>query len=93
MRANQAMFVPIEDATWPRQATSSRRLRGFVEGAPLRGAKREGVLLEVAPGSLLENKAEDCWERGGRESRVGVSFANDYAVENCAGRKRGSRSR
>jgi len=60
---------------------------GFAEGAPLRGAKREGVLLEVAPGSLLENKAEGLLgARVGENRELGVSFAQDYAVEELRGK-------
>src|SRR5262249_19636756 len=53
----------------------------------LRGAKREGVLLEVAPGSLLENKAEGLLgTRVGETREIGVTFPNDYAVEELRGK-------
>jgi len=92
MRANQAMFVPIEGRDVAEAGDFvSADYEGFVEGAPLRGAKREGVLLEVAPGSLLENKAEGLWERGWRESRARRVLANTMRWRNCAARKRVSR--
>jgi trigger factor len=88
MRANQAMFVPIEGRDVAESGDFvSADYEGFVEGAPLRGAKREGVLLEVAPGSLLENKAEGLLgARVGENRELGVSFANDYAVEELRGK-------
>jgi trigger factor len=89
MRANQAMFVPIEGRDVAEAGDFvSADYEGFVEGAPLRGAKREGVLLEVAPGSLLENKAEGLLgARVGENRELGVSFANDYAVEELRGKE------
>jgi len=88
MRANQAMFVPIEGRDVAEAGDFvSADYEGFAEGAPLRGAKREGVLLEVAPGSLLENKAEGLLgARVGENRELGVSFANDYAVEELRGK-------
>ena len=89
MRANQAMFVPIEGREVAEAGDFvSADYQGFVEGAPLRGAKREGVLLEVAPGSLLENKAEGLLgARVGENRELGVSFANDYAAEELRGKE------
>jgi len=89
MRTNQAMFVPIEGRDVAEAGDFvSADYEGFVEGAPLRGAKREGVLLEVAPGSLLENKAEGLLgARVGENRELGVSFANDYAVEELRGKE------
>jgi len=59
MRSGQAMFVPVESRDVAEAGDFvSADYEGFVDGAPLRGAKREGVLLEVAEGSLLENMAE-----------------------------------
>jgi trigger factor len=61
---------------------------GFVDGAPLRGAKREGVLLEVVPGSILENKAEGLLgAKVGEARELGVSFPADYAVEELRGKE------
>jgi len=89
MRTNQAMFVPIEGRDVAEAGDFvSADYEGFAEGAPLRGAKREGVLLEVAPGSLLENKAEGLLgARVGENRELGVSFANDYAVEELRGKE------
>src|SRR5438270_461722 len=61
---------------------------GFIEGAPLRGAKREGTLLEVVPGSLLENKAEGLLgARVGETRELGVTFPSDYAAEDLRGKE------
>src|SRR5438477_4180614 len=89
MRANQAMFVPIEGREVAEAGDFvSADYQGFVEGAPLRGAKREGVLLEVTAGSLLENKAEGLLgARVGESRELGVSFANDYTVEELRGKE------
>jgi len=83
------MFVPIEGRDVAEAGDFvSADYEGFVRGAPLRGAKREGVLLEVAPGSLLENKAEGLLgARVGENRELGVSFANDYAVEELRGKE------
>jgi trigger factor len=89
MRAGQAMFVPIEGRDVVEAGDFvSADYEGFVEGAPLRGAKREGVLLEVAPGSLLENKAEGlAGARVGETRELGVGFPTDYAVEELRGKE------
>ena len=83
MRSNHAMFVPVEGRDVAEAGDFvSADYEGMVDGAPLRGAKREGVLLEVAPGSLLENKAEEMLgARVGETRELAVSFPNDYAVE------------
>jgi trigger factor len=89
MRANQAMFVPVEGREVAEAGDFvSADYEGFVEGASLRGAKREGVLLEVAPGSLLENKAEGLLgARTGETRELAVSFPSDYAVEELRGKE------
>jgi trigger factor len=88
MRKNQAMFVPVEgrDVVEPGDFASAD-YQGFVGGAPLRGARREGVLLEAVPGSMLENKAEGLLgARVGETRELGVTFPNDYAVEELRGK-------
>jgi trigger factor len=89
VRTNQAMFVPVEGREVAEAGDFvSADYEGFVEGAPLRGAKREGVLLEVAPGSLLENKAEGLLgARTGETRELPVSFPSDYAVEELRGKE------
>ena len=88
LRTSQAMFVPVEG----REAVEagdyvSADYQGTVDGAPLRGASREGVLLEVAPGSLLENKADGLiGARVGETRELSVSFPADYAVEELRGK-------
>ncbi len=89
MRREHAMFVPVEgrDVAEAGDYVSSD-YQGFIEGAPLRGAKREGVLLEVAAGSLLENKAEALLGAHIGETReLGVTFPSDYAVEELRGKE------
>jgi len=89
MRREAAMFVPVEGREVAEAGDFvSADYEGFVGGAPLRGAKREGVLLEVTAGSLLENKAEGLLgARVGESRELGVSFANDYAVEELRGKE------
>jgi trigger factor len=88
MRSNQAMFVPVEGRDVAEAGDFvSADYEGFLEGTPIKGAKREGVLLEVAPGSLLENKAEGLLgARLGESRELGVSFPADYAVEDLRGK-------
>jgi trigger factor len=83
MRKQQAMFVPVEGRDVVEAGDfASVDYQGFIDGAPLRGAKREGVLLEVVPGSMLENKAEGLLgARVGETRELGVTFPADYAVE------------
>jgi trigger factor len=83
MRKQQAMFVPVEGREVVEAGDFvSVDYQGFVDGAPLRGAKREGVLLEVVPGSMLENKAEGLLgARVGETRELGVTFPADYSVE------------
>ncbi len=89
MRAGQAMFVPVEGREVAEAGDFvSADYEGFMGGAPLRGAKREGVLLEVAPGSLLENKAEALLgARIGEAREIRVSFPDDYAAEELRGKE------
>jgi trigger factor len=89
MRSGQAMFVPVEARDVAEAGDFvSADYEGFVDGAPLRGAKREGVLLEVAEGSILENKAEGLLgARVGETRELGASFPSDYAVEDLRGKE------
>ena len=89
MRASQAMFVPIEGRDVVEAGDYvSADYEGFMGDGPLRGAKREGVLLEVAPGTLLENKAEALLgARVGESRAIAVSFPDDYAAEELRGKE------
>jgi trigger factor len=89
MRNSQAMFVPVEGRDVAESGDFvSADYEGFVDGTVLRGAKREGVLLEVTPGSLLENKAEGLLgARVGETRELGVTFPNDYTVEELRGKE------
>jgi trigger factor len=89
MRSEHSMFVPVEGREVAEPGDyASCDYQGFVDGTPLRGAKREGVLLEVAPGSMLENKAEGLLgARIGETRELGVTFPADYAVEELRGKE------
>ena len=89
MRSGQAMFVPVEGRDVAEAGDFvSADYEGFVDGAPLRGAKREGVLLEVAEGSFLENKAEGLLgSRVGETRELAASFPSDYTVEDLRGKE------
>lgn len=89
MRSEHSMFVPIEGREVAEQGDfASCDYEGFLEGAPLRGARREGVLLEVVPGSMLDNKAEGLLgARIGETRELGVTFPADYAVEELRGKE------
>jgi len=89
MRSGQAMFVPVEGRDVAEAGDFvSADYEGSVDGAPLRGAKREGVLLEVAEGSILENKAEGLLgARVGETRELAASFGSDYAVEDLRGKE------
>jgi trigger factor len=89
LRSQQAMFVPVEGREVAEPGDfASCDYEGFVGGAPLRGAKREGVLLEVVPGSMLENKAEGLLgAKIGETRELGVTFPADYAVEELRGKE------
>jgi trigger factor len=89
MRSEHSMFVPVEGREVAELGDyASCDYQGFVDGAPLRGAKREGVLLEVVPGSMLENKAEGLLgARIGETRELGVTFPADYAVEELRGKE------
>ncbi len=89
LRSGQAMFVPVEGRDVAEAGDFvSADYEGFVDGAPLRGAKREGVLLEVAEGSFLENKAEGLLgARVGETRELAASFPSDYTVEDLRGKE------
>lgn len=89
MRKEHSMFVPVEGRDVAEQGDyASCDYEGFVDGAPLKGAKREGVLLEVVPGSLLENKAEALLgAKIGETREIGVGFPQDYGVEELRGKE------
>jgi trigger factor len=57
-------------------------------GTPLQGAKREGVLLEVVPGSILDNKAEGlAGARVGEAREIAATFPDDYGAEELRGKE------
>jgi trigger factor len=59
-----------------------------VDGAPLKGAKREGGSLEVEPGTLLDGKAEVLLGAHLGETReAAVTFPNDYGVQDLRGKE------
>jgi trigger factor len=91
MRREQAMFVPVEGReVVEAQDYVATDYEGFLKNgrAPLKGAKREGVLLEAAPGSLLENKAEGLiGARLNEQREIDVAFPASYSVEELRGKE------
>jgi trigger factor len=89
MRREQSMFVPVEGRDTVEQGDYvSCDYMGFMDGAPLRGAERENVLLEAVPGSLLENKAEGLLgAKIGETKELAVTFPTDYSVEELRGKE------
>jgi len=88
LRKEQSMFVPVEGRDVAELGDyASCDYEGFVDGVLLKGAKRENVLLEVVPGSLLENKAEGLLgAKVGETRELGVTFPADYSVEELRGK-------
>ena len=89
IRRDQAMFVPVEGRDVVELGDYAvAEYEGFVDGAPLRGAKRDNVLLEVIPGPLLENKAEQlAGTRVGETREIAMTFPPDYAVADLRGKE------
>jgi len=89
MRRDQSMFVPVEGRDVVELGDYAvAEYEGFVDGGPIRGAKRDNVLLEVIPGSLLENKAEALiGARVGETRELAVGFPQDYAVPELRGKE------
>jgi trigger factor len=89
MRSNQAMFVPVEGREVAQAGDFvSADYDGTMEGAPLQGAKREGVLLEVVPGSMLDNKAEAlAGAKVGETREIAANFPDDYGAEQLRGKE------
>jgi trigger factor len=89
LRRDQAMFVPIEGRDAAELGDYAvAEYEGFVDGAPLRGAKRDNVLLELIPGSLLENKAEQLvGARVGETREIALTFPPDYAATDLRGKE------
>jgi trigger factor len=89
MRSNQAMFVPVEgrDAVEPGDFVSAD-YDATVDGKPLQGARQEGVLLEVVPGSILENKAEGLsGAKVGETREISAAFPEGYSTEQLRGKE------
>ena len=89
MRREQSTMAPVEgrEIVEPNDVVMVD-YQGFIDGAPLRGAKREGVLLEAVPGSLLENKAETLvGAKIGETRALGATFPVDYQVEDLRGKE------
>jgi len=89
MRSEQSMFVAVEGREVVEVGDFAQvDYVGSVDGAPLRGAQRDGVLLEMVPGSLLENKAEALvGAKIGETRELGVTFPADYAAEDLRGKE------
>jgi trigger factor len=85
------MFVPIEGRDVVEAGDFvATDYEGFLANgrAPLKGAKREGVLLEAVPGSLLDNKAEGLiGAKVGETREVAVTFPANYTVADLRGQQ------
>jgi trigger factor len=86
LRESQSMFVPVEGRdTIELGDFATVDYDGFLQGEPIKGAKRENVLLEVAPGSFIDSKAEELsGARVGETREVKVKFPPDYVAPELA---------
>jgi trigger factor len=91
LRREQSMFVPIEGRDVVEAGDFvATDYEGFLANgrAPLQGAKREGVLLEAVPGSLLDNKAEGLvGAKIGETREFPVTFPANYTVADLRGQQ------
>jgi trigger factor len=89
IRRDQAIFVPVEGRDVAELGDYAvGEYEGFVDGAPLRGAKRDNVLLEVSPGAFLENKAEQlAGTRVGETREIAMTFPPEYTVADLRGKE------
>ncbi|MFL5421582.1 MAG: trigger factor [Myxococcales bacterium] len=80
LRQSQSMFVPVEGRESIELGDfAAVDYEGFLNGEPLKGAQRENVLLEVAPGSILDSKAEELsGARVGETREIKAKFPPDY---------------
>ena len=89
MRESLAQLVPVEG----REVAEVGDVavvdnEGFVDGAPLKGGKREGSSLEVAPGSLLEGKCEVLLgARIGETREAAVTFPSEWSQPDLRGKE------
>jgi trigger factor len=88
-RRQHGRFEPIEGRDIVEQGDyATVDYEGFVDGAPIRGGKREGTLLECVPGSLLENKAETLvGAKVGETRALGVTLPADHQVAEYRGKE------
>jgi trigger factor len=80
LRQSQSMFVPVEGRESIELGDfAAVDYEGFLNGEPLKGAQRENVLLEVAPGSILDSKAEELsGARVGETREIKAKFPPEY---------------
>ena len=91
LRREQAIFVPVADreVVEPGDYVSTDYEGFLVNGrSPIKGAKREGVLIEAVPGSLLENKSEGLvGAKLGEPRELGVTFPAEYSADELRGKE------
>jgi trigger factor len=89
MREGMAQLVPVEGREVAELGDiAAVDSEGFVDGAPLRGSKREGGNLEVAPGTLLEGKAEALLgARIGETREATVTFPTEWSQADLRGKE------
>src|SRR5205085_11830106 len=82
LRQSQSMFVPVEGRESVELGDfATVDYEGFINGEPLKGAKRENALLEVAPGPFLDSKAEELsGARVGESREIKVKSPSDYSA-------------
>jgi trigger factor len=89
LRQGLAQLVPVEGREVAEAGdVAGVDSEGFVEGAPIKGSRREGGNVEVAPGSLLEGKCEALIGAHIGETREqGVTFPADWGMADLRGKE------
>lgn len=89
LRSQQSLFAPVEGREVVEAGDFvATDYEGFLANgrAPLKGAKREGVLLEAAQGSLLDNKVGGLiGAKIGETRELAVTFPASYTVAELRG--------
>ena len=89
MREGMAQLVPVEGREVAELGdVAVVDSEGFVDGAPLKGSKREGSNLEIGEGSLLEGRTEALvGARIGEQRDAAVTFPNDFNQADLRGKE------
>lgn len=89
MREGMAQLVPVEGREVAELGdVAVVDSEGFVDGAPLKGSKREGSNLEIGEGSLLEGRTEVLvGARIGELRDAAVTFPTDFSQPDLRGKE------